>query len=145
MPVSFKDILDAFQLVSMGGMGEHQAFLCRQSGKVYWQSENLDELDDLDDLDEMPDDLEENENYIQIPHKRELDLGKPLVLDFAHEFLPDDFNHVRQIFSKSGAYARFKDLLVHRRVLDQWYDFEAKAEEKALREWCALNSIELRD
>jgi hypothetical protein len=142
MPVSFKDILDAFQLVSMGGMGEHQAFLCRQSGKVYWQSENLDELDDLD---EMPDDLEENENYIQIPHKRELDLGMPLVLDFAREFLPDDFNQVRQIFSKSGAYARFKDLLIHRRVLDQWYDFEAKAEEKELREWCALNSVELRD
>jgi hypothetical protein len=136
MPVTFKDILDAFQLVSMAGMGEHQAFLCRQTGKVYWPSENLDE---------MPDDLEENENYIQIPDKRELDLGKPLVLDFAREFLPDDFNQVRQIFSKSGAYARFKDLLIHRRVLDQWYDFEAKAEEKALREWCALNSIELRD
>jgi hypothetical protein len=142
MPVSFKDILDAFQLASMGGMGEHQAFLCRQSGKVYCPSENLDELNDSD---EMPDDLEENENYVQIPGKRELDLGKPLVLDFAREFLPDDFNQVRQIFSKSGAYARFKDLLIHRRVLDQWYDFEAKAEEKALREWCALNSIELGD
>jgi hypothetical protein len=137
MPVNFNDILEAFQSVSMGGMGEHQAFLSRQSGKVYWQSENSD------DLDELPDDLEENEDYIQIPDKRELDLGKPLVLDFASEFLPDDFNHVRQIFSKRGAYARFKDLLVHRAVLDQWYEFEAKAEEKALREWCKVNSIEV--
>ena len=30
-------------------------------------------------------------------------------------------------------------------MLDQWYDFEAKAEEIALRMWCDLNSIELND
>ena len=34
MPVSFREILDAFQFVSVGGgFGEHQAFLCRQTGK----------------------------------------------------------------------------------------------------------------
>jgi hypothetical protein len=31
---------------------------------------------------ELPDDID-NEKYIAIPDKRELDLGKPLVLDFA--------------------------------------------------------------
>jgi hypothetical protein len=31
--------------------------------------------------------------------------------------------------------------LEHRGALDQWYDFEARAAEKALREWCELNSI----
>jgi hypothetical protein len=30
-------------------------------------------------------------------------------------------------------------------VLDQWYDFEAEAEERALRMWCDLNSIEVSD
>jgi hypothetical protein len=30
-------------------------------------------------------------------------------------------------------------------VLERWYDFEAKATERALREWCELNSIELAD
>jgi hypothetical protein len=30
-------------------------------------------------------------------------------------------------------------------ALDQWYNFEAKAEEEALRMWCSLNSIELSD
>jgi hypothetical protein len=30
-------------------------------------------------------------------------------------------------------------------VLDQWYDFEAKAEESALRMWCDLNSIKVSD
>jgi hypothetical protein len=39
--------------------------------------------DTVDDLDELPDDIDDDEKYFQIPHKRELDLGKPLVLVFA--------------------------------------------------------------
>jgi hypothetical protein len=77
MPVSLKEILRAFEFVSAGGMGEHQAFLCKQSGKIYWHSELSD------DLDELPGDIDDSEKYVQIPNKRELDLGKPLVLDFA--------------------------------------------------------------
>ena len=98
-----------------------------------------------DDLDELPDDVGDSEKYLQIPDKRELDLGKPLALDFARQFLPNDFDEVRQLFSKRGAYARFKDLLDRSRALDQWYDFEAKAEERELRMWCDLNSIEVND
>ena len=49
MPVSFKDILEALEFVSAGGMGEHQAFLCKQSGRVYWHSEFSDELGELPD------------------------------------------------------------------------------------------------
>jgi hypothetical protein len=52
---------------------------------------------------------------------------------------------IQQIFSAKGAYARFKDLMDRKGALDQWYNFEAKAEEEALRMWCALNSIELSD
>jgi hypothetical protein len=139
MPVSFKDIMLAFQFVSGGSMGEHDAFLCKQSGKIYWHSELLDDVEDL------PNDIEDDDKYLRIPDKRTLDLGKPLALDFAREFLPSDFDKVRQIFSRRGAYARFRDLLEHRRMLDRWYDFEAKAEDRALREWCKLNAIELGD
>jgi hypothetical protein len=64
-------------------------------------------------------------------------------LDFAREFLPDDHDEVRYIFSRRGAYRRFKDLLVRRGAIDQWYDFSNKAEEAALREWYAENAIEL--
>jgi hypothetical protein len=85
----------------------------------------------------------DDERYISIPDKRELDLGKPLVLDFAREFLPDDYDEVRHIFSRRGAYRRLKDLLVRRGAIDQWEDFSNKAEEAALREWCAENGIEL--
>ena len=63
----------------------------RQSGEIYWHSE----VGDNDE--ELPDDIDD-EKCISIPDKRELDLGKPLALDFAREFLPDDYDEVRQIF-----------------------------------------------
>jgi hypothetical protein len=52
---------------------------------------------------------------------------------------------VRRLFGHRGAYASFKQLLARRGVLDQWYDFEQKATERALREWCEINSIALTD
>ncbi len=143
MPVSFQEILDAFEFVSMGGgLGENQAFLCRPTGKIYWRSE----VSDLDELNDEPvDDVEDDEKYIAIPDKRELGLGKPLVLDFAREFLPNDFDEVRYIFGKRGAYPKFRALLERRKAVDRWHDFEAKATERALRDWCELNSIAVVD
>jgi len=139
VPASFPEILLGFEFVE-GGAGLHAAILCRRTGKIYWRSEFSD-LDEL--IDEFPDDVEDDENYIAIPGKRELGLGKPLVLDFAREFLPDDFDEVRYMFSKRGAYRKFRDLLTQRNALDRWYDFESKATEQALREWCEFNSIEV--
>jgi hypothetical protein len=88
---------------------------------------------------------DDGEKYAAIPDKRELDLGKPLVLEFARQQLPNDFEEICRIFSKRGAYGRFKDLLMRRRALDQWYEFENKATHQALRERCERNSIELAD
>src|SRR5882724_1170414 len=126
MCVSFSDLQRAFEFVSSGGMGENEAYLDRQSGKIYWHSE-FGENDE-----KLPDDID-NDKHIAIPDRRELDLGKPLVLDFTREFLPDDYNEVRHIFSRRGAYRRYKDLLVRRGALERWYDFSNNAEEAALR------------
>jgi hypothetical protein len=135
MAVSFSDLQLAFEFVSSGGMGENEAYLDRQSGKIYWHSE-FGENDE-----ELPDDIDD-EKYISIPDKRELDLGKLLVLDFARDFLPGDDDEVRHIFSRRGAYRRYKELLVRRGALERWYDFSNKSEETALRKWCAENGIE---
>jgi hypothetical protein len=139
MPVNWKDLILAFEFVGASSTGEHQVFLCKHTGKLYWHSDSSGELD------ELPDDIDDDEKYVQIPDKRELDLGKTLVFDFVRQCLPDAFDEVERIFSRKGAYARFKDLLVRRGTLDQWYDFESKAEENALRSWCDLNSIEVSD
>jgi hypothetical protein len=140
--VSFQEILTAYEFAGFTGAGEHHAILCRRTGKIYLHSD----FSDFDELsDELPDDVEDEEKYLAIPDKRELGLGKPLALDFAREFLPDDFDEVRYMFSKSKAYSKFRALLIRRNVLERWYDFESKATEKALREWCEFNSIELAD
>jgi enoyl-CoA hydratase len=138
--VDWFDLEMAFQFVSGNEHGEHQAFLCKRTGKLFYHSDLLG-----DDEEELPDDVEDTDKYISIPHKKELDLGKPLVLDFVGQFLPDDCEHVRDMFRRRGAYARFKDLLVHRRALDQWHKYEAKREKEALREWCAASSIEISE
>jgi hypothetical protein len=139
VPVSFQEILLSFEFVGSND-GLHDAILCRRTGKIYWRSE----FSDLEEFnDEFPDDVEDDENYVAIPDKRELGLGKPLALDFAREFLPDDFDEVRYMFSRRGAYQKFRALLTRRGALDRWYDFESKATERALREWCEFNSIEV--
>jgi hypothetical protein len=56
-----------------------------------------------------------------------------------------DYDEVRHIFSRRGAYRRYRDLLVRRGALERWYDFSNKSEETALRKWCAENGIELSE
>jgi hypothetical protein len=139
MAVSFSELLDAFTFVGAGAMHEHEAFLCKQSGQIYWHSESGGEFD------ELPEDIDDAGKYIQIPDKRELGLGKALALEFTVQRLPREFDEAQRIFRKKGAYARFKHLLERTGALEQWYEFEASAQEKALREWCEENSIEVSD
>jgi hypothetical protein len=137
MPVSvdWNELLLTFEFVSAGQPHEHEAVLCRKTGEFLWHTD-LDE-----DIERWPDDADDEEKYLSIPHKKELDLGQPLVFEFVRQFLPDDFDEIRRIFDRRGAYARFNDLLQRRKALDRWYDFEAKATEAALREWCEVNKI----
>jgi len=141
-PLSFEDILLGFTFVEGGNPGGNDAIICRRTGKIYWRYEDpsIDELNE-----ELPDDVADDENYIAIPDKRELGLGKPLVLEFAREFLPADYADVRDIFDRRGAYPKFKALLMRRHALDRWHAFENEATNKALRDWCEANSIEVSD
>jgi len=47
MPVSFSDLQLACEFVSSGGMGENEAYLDRQSGKIYWHFELGDNDEEL--------------------------------------------------------------------------------------------------
>jgi hypothetical protein len=141
MPASIEDITQAFEFANTdGNLGQFCAFVCKQTGTIHYQTD----FPDADEFhDELPDDIHDEEKYVALPDKRELGLGKPLALDFAREFLPDDFDDVRDAFSKRGAYLKFKTLLARRGAIDRWHAFEAKATERALRDWCAENEIEI--
>jgi hypothetical protein len=135
MPIKFRDIEDAFFFVSMGEMYMNSAILCIETGEIFY-------ISDFGDSDELPEDIDDdNDKYIEIPHKNELDLGKPLVLEFSAMYLPDNLEKVNSFFHKKGAYSRFKNLLESKGLLDKWYAFEKAEQENALMEWIKENNI----
>ena len=144
MPISLEKIREGFEHVCMGGdmFGDHHAVICRKTGRIFL---NVEHPDDPDLWDELPDDLEDEGSYLFIPDKRDLDLGTPLVFAFARDVLPDDYDQIRSIFNRKGAYPKFKDLLARRGAIDRWHAFENEATDRALRDWCALNQIDLVD
>lgn len=115
----------------------NEAYISRETGAVYYASDT----DSPDD--EVPDDLDDLDRYVAVPHKNDLSLGRKLALRFAAQEVPERYERVEGFFRAKGAYARFKDLLESEGLLDQWYNFEAVATERALREWCAENDIEV--
>ena len=72
-------------------MHMHSAYICRKTGEVFYTSE-------MGDSDELPEDIYENEQYVKIPHKNDLDLGKALVIEFTSDHMPDNIEDVYSIF-----------------------------------------------
>ncbi|MFM0610139.1 UPF0158 family protein [Paraburkholderia sediminicola] len=138
--VKFDDLSAAFDFVSYAAPIEHQAYVSLDTGTIYWISDAIDTIEE-----EIPEDLEDSDRYLAIPHKNELDLGSSLALRFAAQQLPASYDQVEGFFQRRGAYARFKDLLEREGVLERWYAFEADSVEKALRQWCAENGLEILD
>ena len=66
---------------------------------------------------------------------------KPLVMEFVRRRCPELIDRILAIFSRRGAYGRYKDLLVEKNMLEDWYDFENKRTREALLKWCELQGI----
>ena len=137
MDISFDDIENAFFFVSMDQQFMHNAYLCKETGEIFYTSE-------MGDSDELPEDIEDPEKYIAIPHKNELDLGRSLVIEFTSTYLPEELEKVYSIFRRKGAYSRYKALLERKGVLEDWYKFENERQEEALKEWCQENNIKIK-
>ena len=135
--IPYDEISSAFEFVSSAAPAEHNAYISLDTGQIHWVSE----LASMDE--EVPEDLDTSDRYICVPHKNDLDLGRNLALRFAAQEMSDSYERVRSIFQRKGAYARFKDLLETKGLLESWYRFEAEAHDKALREWCAENGIQI--
>jgi hypothetical protein len=135
--MKYEDIEFLFDYVGSARRFERSAYLNRRTGESYVAS-------DLGDSDELPDDLEENDDYLRIPHRNDLDLGQNLVFEFVEQRLPSAIERVYGFFQCSGAYSRFRDLLEQNGLLDDWYEYEADRARAAILEWCEENHIELQ-
>jgi hypothetical protein len=137
---SFNEIDNAFEFVSSNMYGMNSAVLCKDTGKIFYQSD-LAVLNEIEDAEAMLD----RDNCVDIPHKNDLELGKNLVFEFVEERLPKKMGLVDSMFRHPGAYSNYKALLESEGILQAWYDFENTMEEKALRQWCKDNNIKLEE
>jgi hypothetical protein len=135
--VDARELRNAFDFVSAGDPFDHSAWICLGTGKIYWRS-SATGLDDED----LPEDIDDSDWYLAVPSQRDLDLGHRLVLTFAAQELPDDYDMVTGFFRHRGAYSRFKSLLQTRGRLARWYEFENRETDEALLAWCTAHSIQ---
>ncbi len=142
MKLSYFELEEAYFFVSAAPYGESTALICADTGKIYYRSSLYSE----EEAKELFGEIDEScSRFIEVPHKYDLDLGQHLVFEFVAAYLPDDYDDVRSIFRRRGAYRRFKNFLERRGMLQAWYDFENEQTERALREWCEEVGIELTD
>ena len=135
--MKYEDIELLFDYVGSARRFERSAYLNRRTGESYLTSE-------LGDSDELPDDLDVNDDYLNIPHRNDLDLGRNLVFEFVERRLPSAIDEVHGFFQYAGAYSRFRDLLEQNGLLDDWYKYERDRARVAILEWCAENNIKLQ-
>jgi hypothetical protein len=134
--MTYDTIEEAFLFVSSAPPFENTAVINRKTGESFYASL-------MSDYDELPEDVDESDDYIGIPHKNDLDLGKPLVMEFVRERCPEEVDRVLAIFGRRGAYGRFKDFLEQKGLLEEWYAFEELRTREALLRWCEENGIVL--
>jgi hypothetical protein len=132
MPLNYDDLEMAVEFASFG---ESEAYICVETGQIYLSSDAVDV--------EIPDDLDEEGKYLVVPSKRDLGLGKPLVLDFVADRLPGDLESVHSYFRSRGAYSKYKALLEERKILEQWYEYEQESTKQALLSWCQEHAIDV--
>jgi len=137
-PIKLSDLIDAVEFVSVSDLDEYQAYICMRTGRIISVSEGMD----LEEEVEFPDDPDPSD-YRRVPHRREFDLGRRVALSLVAEELPGSLDKARDIFSRKGAYGRFRQLLQATGTLDKWYAFEARATEKALEQWCDAVGVKL--
>lgn len=137
--VSFDELLLAFECVGSGAPEETRAYICVKTGRIHLVSTLVDTDEDV------PDDVETSEQYIRVPRRRELHLGRDLALAFVSADMADEWERASDIFRGRGAYGEFRQMLRARDMLDRWYAFEANAVEEALREWAYDSGIQFRE
>ena len=136
MKIKFQDIELAFEYVSSSQPLMNSAYISITTGQIFYHS-------DMYDSDELPEDFYEKHDYIEIPHKNDLDLGQRLVWQFVNTEIPGLTDKIKGFFSRRGAYSNYKSFLEEIGLLKKWYEFEKTSTKETLKEWCNENGIEI--
>ena len=136
--MSFDAIDDAFHYVSNAPPGERSAVVRRSSGQVYLASLKAD-------FDERPAGSETDPAYVAIPHRRQLDPGMPLFLDFVAGHCPAERSRFEALFARPGGFRNAKEQLRRLGLLESWQLFEEQQIAELLRRWCTAQGLALEE
>ena len=132
MKIDMDDFDFAMEFIS-SDLFDNQAYIDIESGVIYCSGEASEET--------LPDDIDENDKYLAIPTKQDLELGKPLALKFTALEMPDHIENVYAMFRKQGAYAKFKHLLNTLELTEKWYAFEKNQTQQAITDWLEMQRV----
>ena len=133
--MKLRDLEFAFDFVADAPPGEHTAHVSRPTGQTFLQSEWGDD-------EELPEDLEESDDFLEIPHFNDL-LGQLLVREFVAAEISEREAEVRSFFGGPGGYRLYKRLLQELGLLDRWHEFEDRRRRETVLEWCEENGLDL--
>lgn len=139
MAAKIGNIIDALDFVSSDPGQESEAFVSLTSGEVFYRSPYMERGES------MPDDVDDISQYIPVPYKTDLGLGARLAVEFVAGRYPGAEDEIRAMFSKRGAFARFKGWADCHNLLEDWLRFEEDAKAAAVRQWCMDNDIDFQD
>ena len=139
-PSKLDELELAFEMQSCSEFGQEvHCYVSKKTGDTVHDDEELSgEPCPVEDIDCHPD-------YVHLPDKYDLDLGQRLVWRFVGIEIPGLEPKVRDIFSRRGAYRRWKDFLDYNDLLDKWYTFENESTREALLDWCKANEVPIED
>jgi hypothetical protein len=127
--MKFAELELAFAFVNFSDPSDNSAYISRSTGETFVCS-------DLAGVDELPDDIDSSDDYVEIPHRHDLDLGTQLVWDFVDREIPGLKDKVREFFAHRGAYGRYKSFLEELDLIEKWHRFEDDCTREALLKWC---------
>ena len=89
--MKYSDLEIAFDYLNSGDPYEKAVYVSRSSGLAYYRS-------DAAGIDELPADVEKNDDFVELPNRYDLDLGKQLVWDFVNREIPEQVKKSDRFF-----------------------------------------------
>lgn len=141
--VSIRALEDALDWVDLADSG-NRARISRRTGAAHLLVGD-EGLLDVDDIDPVPEDVEDDTLYAELPDKRDLDLGQRLAMRFAREALPGRADEIERLLHRRGGWRAFRAEVERADQLDAWYRFEDAATKAALRDWAESEGFAVVD
>src|SRR4051794_24553948 len=110
--VRFDELLTAYEMGNFMTFNEVRPSIDLDTGRIHVGSDDFE----IGDADEM--EIEEDGDFLPLPSKYDLNLGKHLVFAFADTHMSEADAKVYSFFTRKGRYQRFKDFLDRRSMLD---------------------------